>query len=55
MRIAVSADERVGVAGAVAARPRERGHDVILHGALAGTPSADADDQANVAHVDELV
>jgi ribose 5-phosphate isomerase B len=35
MRIAVSADERTGVAEAVAARLRERGHDVRLHGALA--------------------
>ena len=35
MRIAVAADERTGVADAVAARLRERGHDVRLHGALA--------------------
>jgi ribose 5-phosphate isomerase B len=35
MRIAVSADERTGVADAVAAALRERGHDVALHGALA--------------------
>ena len=35
MRIAVAADERTGVADAVAARLRERGHDVSLHGALA--------------------
>jgi ribose 5-phosphate isomerase B len=35
MRIAISADERTGVAEAVAERLRERGHDVRLHGALA--------------------
>jgi ribose 5-phosphate isomerase B len=34
MRIAVAADERAGVAEAVAARLRDRGHDVLLHGAL---------------------
>jgi ribose 5-phosphate isomerase B len=35
MKIAVAADERTGVAEAVAERLRERGHDVVLHGALA--------------------
>jgi ribose 5-phosphate isomerase B len=35
MRIAVSADERTGVAEALAGELRERGHKVILHGALA--------------------
>ena len=35
MRIAVAADERVGVAEAVAEELRKRGHDPILHGALA--------------------
>jgi ribose 5-phosphate isomerase B len=35
MRIAVAADERTGVAEAVAAGLRERGHDVLAHGALA--------------------
>ena len=35
MRIAIAADERTGVAEAVAERLRERGHDVRLHGALA--------------------
>ena len=34
MRIAVSADERTGVADAVAEALRARGHDPILHGAL---------------------
>ena len=35
MRIAVAADERTGVAEAVAAALRTRGHDVVEHGALA--------------------
>jgi ribose 5-phosphate isomerase B len=35
MRIAVAADERTGVAEAVAAQLRDRGHEPILHGALA--------------------
>lgn len=35
MRIAVAADERVGVAGLIEAALRERGHEVIAHGALA--------------------
>jgi ribose 5-phosphate isomerase B len=35
MRIAVSADERVGVAGALVAALRERGHEPVPHGALA--------------------
>lgn len=34
MRIAVSADEVTGVAGTVVRDLRERGHEVILHGAL---------------------
>jgi ribose 5-phosphate isomerase B len=34
MRIAVAADERVGVAEAVAGELRERGHEPVLHGAL---------------------
>lgn len=34
MRIAVSADERTGVADAVVAALRSRGHDVRVHGAL---------------------
>jgi ribose 5-phosphate isomerase B len=34
MRIAVSADERVGVADAVVAELRKRGHEVLAHGAL---------------------
>jgi ribose 5-phosphate isomerase B len=34
MRIAVAADERVGVAEAVVEELRRRGHDVIAHGAL---------------------
>jgi ribose 5-phosphate isomerase B len=35
MRIAISADEDTGVAGAVAGALRERGHEVVAHGALA--------------------
>jgi ribose 5-phosphate isomerase B len=43
MRIAVAADERVGVAEAVVDELRRRGHDVIPHGALA---DAERDDWA---------
>lgn len=35
MRIAISADERVGVAATLAAQLRRRGHEVIAHGVLA--------------------
>jgi ribose 5-phosphate isomerase B len=35
MRIAVAADERVGVANAVVAELTRRGHEVVAHGALA--------------------
>jgi ribose 5-phosphate isomerase B len=35
MRIAVAADERVGVAEAVVEALRERGHEPVVHGALA--------------------
>jgi ribose 5-phosphate isomerase B len=35
MRISVAADEDTGVAGAVVAQLRDRGHDALLHGALA--------------------
>src|SRR6188508_3225342 len=35
MRFAVAADERVGVADAVAEELRKRGHEVVVHGALA--------------------
>src|SRR5918911_1479301 len=35
MRIAVAADERTGVADQVVEEIRKRGHDPILHGALA--------------------
>jgi ribose 5-phosphate isomerase B len=34
MRIAVSSDERTGVADALVDQLRERGHSVSLHGAL---------------------
>jgi ribose 5-phosphate isomerase B len=36
MRIAVAADERTGVADAVVDELRRRGHEPIVHGALAG-------------------
>ena len=35
MLISLSADELTGVAGALAAQLRRRGHEVLLHGALA--------------------
>ena len=41
MRVSVSADERTGVAEAVAEALRERGHDVVRHGALADGERAD--------------
>jgi ribose 5-phosphate isomerase B len=41
MRIAVSADERTGVAEEVADALRARGHDPILHGALSDTERDD--------------
>src|SRR5215208_6124021 len=43
MRIAVSSDERTGVADALVAELRERGHEPLLHGALA---EAERDDWA---------
>src|SRR5512132_509670 len=43
MRIAVAADERVGIADAVVAELRERGHEVLTHGALS---EAERDDWA---------
>jgi ribose 5-phosphate isomerase B len=41
MRIAVAADEDTGVAGAVVAQLRDRGHEPLLHGALAEGERAD--------------
>jgi ribose 5-phosphate isomerase B len=43
MRIAVAADERTGVAGAVVDELRKRGHEPLLHGALS---DAERDDWA---------
>jgi ribose 5-phosphate isomerase B len=43
MRIAVSADERVGIADAVVEELRRRGHEVVAHGALS---DAERDDWA---------
>ena len=41
MRIAISADERTGVAGAVAEALARRGHEPVAHGALAEGERAD--------------
>jgi len=41
MRIAISADERTGVADAVADAVRRRGHEPVAHGALAPGERAD--------------
>jgi len=41
MRIALAADERTGVAEAVADALRERGHEVVPHGALADSERDD--------------
>ena len=41
MRIAVAADERVGIAQAVIGELRKRGHDAIAHGALSDSERDD--------------
>ncbi|HET8950529.1 MAG TPA: RpiB/LacA/LacB family sugar-phosphate isomerase [Solirubrobacteraceae bacterium] len=41
MRISVSSDERTGVAEALVAALRERGHELALHGALSDTERDD--------------
>jgi len=41
MRIAVSSDERTGIAEAVVAKLRERGHEPLPHGALSDTERDD--------------
>jgi ribose 5-phosphate isomerase B len=41
MRISVAADEDTGVAGALVAQLRDRGHEPLLHGALAEGERAD--------------
>ncbi len=41
MRIAIAADDRVGVADALADEVRSRGHEPVLHGALAEGARAD--------------
>jgi len=41
MRVAVASDERTGVADAVVAELRRRGHEPLVHGALAETERAD--------------
>ena len=41
MRISVAADERTGIADAVVEQLRERGHEPVVHGALAEGERAD--------------
>jgi ribose 5-phosphate isomerase B len=41
VRISIAADERAGVAGDLEAQLRERGHEVLLHGALAEDERSD--------------
>jgi ribose 5-phosphate isomerase B len=41
MRIAVAADERTGIAETLVQQLTERGHDLVLHGALAPPDRAD--------------
>jgi ribose 5-phosphate isomerase B len=41
MRIAISADERVGVAGLLVEGLRARGHEVVAHGALTSSERED--------------
>jgi ribose 5-phosphate isomerase B len=41
MRIAIAADERAGVADAVVAEVRRRGHEPLLHGALSDSERDD--------------
>jgi ribose 5-phosphate isomerase B len=46
MKIAVAADEKVGIAEAVVEELRRRGHEPITHGALAPDDSGERDDWA---------
>jgi ribose 5-phosphate isomerase B len=46
MRIAVSADERVGIAGVLVEELERRGHEVSAHGALAGVDAGGREDWA---------
>ncbi len=46
MRIAVSADERVGIASALVEELERRGHAVSAHGALAGAGTGEREDWA---------
>jgi ribose 5-phosphate isomerase B len=41
MRVAVAADERVGIAGAIVEELRRRGHEPVPHGALCDTERDD--------------
>ncbi len=46
MRIAVSADERVGIAGILVEALRRRGHEVSAHGSLAEPEGSEREDWA---------
>jgi ribose 5-phosphate isomerase B len=46
VRIAVSADERVGIASVLVEALRRRGHEVSAHGALAQPPGSEREDWA---------
>jgi ribose 5-phosphate isomerase B len=46
MRIAVAADERVGIARTLLAALRDRGHEVSAHGALAEPPGSEREQWA---------
>ena len=48
MRIAVAADERVGVADAVVEELRRRGHEPLLHGALSGDDQGGSREEGRV-------
>ncbi|MEU4544582.1 hypothetical protein [Nonomuraea dietziae] len=53
MRIAVATDSLDGVAARIVGELRERGHEVVTHGAwFAGTASTDPADVANVEHLE---
>jgi ribose 5-phosphate isomerase B len=54
MRIAISSDERAGVAGGLAEALEQRGHEVIPHGALKRTsPAPDAPVDGDAAGLEE--
>jgi ribose 5-phosphate isomerase B len=53
VRIALSADELTGVAGAIAAQLQRRGHQVLLHGALAASSPEGESERADWAWASE--